>query len=121
MNTDDIHKEIRAQLQRQQDKQLHELEIQQSQDFQIKLQSQALEFQKTQTDRFVQEYKETNKRLLEINKSLQKQIDEANREVEIAKREAKTSSTRAWISIGIAGACGLIEIISIVLKAFQIL
>lgn len=121
MNSEDFHKEIRAQFQRQQDIQRHEMEIKQDRDFQTELQSRSFEFEKEQTDRFIREYKETNKQLLEINESLQKQIDETKREAETAKKEAKNSSTRAWISIGIAGGCALIEVISLALKAFHIL
>lgn len=63
----------------------------------------------------------TNARLVEINESLQKQIDEAKQESESATRGSKASSVRSWISIGIAGVCGLLEIISIILKACHIL
>lgn len=63
----------------------------------------------------------TNARLSEINETLQKQIDETKREAEQAKKDARKSSIRAWVSIGIAIACGILEVISLILKLRGIL
>lgn len=94
----------------------HTVERMEDQNFQIQMQSQMLSFQREQTDRFIQEYQETNKRLVEINESLQKQVDEAKQDASSAKRKAKISSIRSWISVGIAGVCCLLEI----LKSFHV-
>lgn len=67
------------------------------------------EFQKK-----IDELEKISSELRASNELLQKQANEA-------KSQAKNSDKRAWISIGIAGACGLLEIISLFLKGFHIL
>ncbi len=57
----------------------------------------------------LQAYKNISDELKKSNAILQKQIDET-------KTEAKSANKKSWISIAIAGACALFELISLILK-----
>lgn len=115
MSLDDFNKRI------EQERELarHRMEINQEQVFQRQLQAQALEFQKEQTNRFIQEYKETNIRLIEINKSLQAQIDEQKSDLISAQNETKRAKRRGWIQFGISTFIGFAGVI-VALLAFLI-
>ncbi len=115
MSFDDINK----QMEKQRELARHRMEIQQEWNFQKEIHSQTLEFQKEQTDRFIQEYKETNLRLTEINQSLQKQIDEQKTDIITAKNESKRTKRRGWIQFGISSLIGVAGVI-VALLAFLI-
>lgn len=69
----------------------------------------------------IAELEKISSALLNSNNILQKQIEASKLESEYAKQEAKKSNRRMWISIGLAGICCVVEIISLFLKGFHIL
>lgn len=84
------------------DQQKHSIERMEDRSFQQQLQTQNQTFQAQQTDRFVQAYEATNKRLEEINTSLREQLEQAKLESAGAKRNSKWATGVSIFSIIVA-------------------
>ena len=78
------------------------------QHFQQQLQAREQLFQAQQTDRFIEAYQATNKRLEDINTSLRDQLEQTKLEAKTAKRDAKWATAFSVISILVAIASVLV-------------
>lgn len=94
----------------------HIFELNQIEQMEAKLQDKNLAFQKEQTDRFIDEYNKTNKRLEEINATLKAKIQQANKDAEEAKKQAKISKIIAIVDICLTS---IISVVSILIACFK--
>ena len=63
----------------------------------------------------LEETRALSERLEAINTSLQEQLTAAKAEAEAARKDAKRASIRSWISVGVAVACAIVEVVSLIL------
>ena len=64
----------------------------------------------------LEETRALSERLEAINISLQEQLTAAKAEAETAKKKAKRASIQSWISVGVAVACAIVEVASLILR-----
>lgn len=95
MNSDDFFKRMQDKSDKQHERML-------DQQFQQRLQDKEQSFQAQQTDRFIQAYEATNKRLEEINTSLREQLEQAKLEAAGAKKNSKWATGVSIFSVIVA-------------------